>query len=58
MEDVEYLRVEAARCRRLAAGTAGTPVARLPEMSDGYDRKADELRCVLNKSGGEREVGA
>jgi hypothetical protein len=48
MEEVEFLREEARRCRRLAAGTAGTAVSRtLTEMGEEYDRKADELLAKL-----------
>ena len=50
---MRFLREEARRCRRLAAGSLGTPIApTLLEMAEQYDRKADELGGEANISDG------
>jgi hypothetical protein len=44
MEEIEFLREEARRCRRLAAGSLGTPIAtKLLDMAEQHERKADAL---------------
>jgi hypothetical protein len=49
MKEIEFLRGEARRCRRLAAGMLGTSIApTLLQMADQCDRKADELLAETN----------
>ena len=59
MEEIEFLRGEARRCRRLAAGMLGTSIApTLLQMAEQYDRKADELSGETNLGDSPAESGA